>query len=208
MSEDTKYQGRVLYTIGHSHLEMEAFTGMLKKHGVQAVADVRSAPYCRWAPHFNREKLSGALKTAGFDYVFLGDQLGGRPRDPGVYSGGRVDYRKLANAPYFQEGIRRLIKGSEKYTIAVMCSEKDPVNCHRALLIGRCLERLEVPVRHILANGSVETQADMEGRMMRGLRLPESDLYASREDLLERAYETKESEIAFHSTEGEDYGER
>lgn len=141
-----------LFTVGHSSHDPATFVGLLRAHGVDALADVRSVPYSRRHPQFRRDALAATLKTAGVAYVFLGAELGGK----GVWD--------PASAA-FQAGLDRVRDGMTRHTVALMCAEKDPLTCHRFGLICRAL-RGEVAIVHILADGSLESQADAEARLM------------------------------------------
>jgi uncharacterized protein (DUF488 family) len=150
-------------TIGHSAHSLEAFVGLLKQHGVTAVADVRSVPYSRFNPHFNRKALEQSLVGHGIKYVFLGRELGGRPEDPSCYEGRRVQYARLESTEAFRNGIERIIRGTGEHRIALMCAEKEPLKCHRALLVARALAARGVGVEHILPDGRLEShQATMD----------------------------------------------
>ena len=157
----------VLYSIGHSSHLWEEFVSLLRLHGIAVLVDVRSQPYSRWAPQFNRETLARALEQEGIRYVFMGDVLGGRPTDPSLYQaapeddahGPRPDYERMAALPAFQEGLRKLIDLAAQHPAAMMCSEGDYEHCHRALLITPHLLARGVRVIHIQPDGStVEAQ--------------------------------------------------
>ena len=126
-----------IFTIGHSTHEFKRFVALLKHHGIGAVADVRSTPYSRWQPQFNREELTDALKKHGISYVFMGKELGARSDDPDCYDQGRVQYRRLAGTELFRSGIDRVLDGAHRMSIALMCAEKDPLECHRTILVAR-----------------------------------------------------------------------
>ena len=98
----------IVLTVGHSNHPLETFLALLRQHGVTVVADVRSAPYSRFNPQFNRKALEGSLETIGMEYVFLGRALGGRPDDPSCYEDGRVRYDRLARTPLFREGLEQV----------------------------------------------------------------------------------------------------
>jgi uncharacterized protein (DUF488 family) len=150
-----------IYTIGHSNVPASRIVELLQGHGVEMVVDVRSAPYSRWNPQFNRKALEETLREAGIGYAFAGEYLGGRPQDPSCYRGGTIpkekaDYPKLIDPQavmsksFFQVGIRRLLEYASQRRTAILCSEKDPEHCHRTWLIGRYLEEeLGVEVVHI-----------------------------------------------------------
>ena len=186
-----------IFTIGHSTLQFDEFVELLRRHSVTAVADVRSAPYSRFNPAFNREVLQTSLRESGIEYVFLGGELGGRPKDPTCYENNRVSYVKISQTPLFHAGLDRLLQRREFHRIAMMCAEQDPVACHRALLVARVLASRAVPVVHIHADGSLETHAVAETRLLRILGLPAEDLFRTREELLVEAYALQELRVAY-----------
>jgi len=165
-----------LFTIGHSNHSIEAFIALLQQHGVTALADVRSHPYSRYLPHFNQTPLKTALFDAGIRYVFLGRELGARPSDPTCYVDGKALYERIASTELFSQGIQRILKGAETYKIALMCAEKDPITCHRAILVGQHLREFTLDIHHILRNGNLETHQHLEERLLElhGLKQPES----------------------------------
>lgn len=184
-------------TIGHSNHSIAEFIKLLQKNSVTAVADVRSSPYSRRNPQFNRVALQHSLQNAGIAYVFLGQALGARPDDPGCYENGRVRYGRLATTPAFRAGIERVRQDAASQRIALMCAEKEPLDCHRTLLVSRALEAAGSPIAHILADGSLEMHADAMTRLMRLAGLPEGDLFRSREELVEAACAWREARIAY-----------
>ena len=186
-----------IFTVGHSTHALEDFVSLLKQHGVDAVADVRSVPYSRWQPQFNRENLAEALRSRGIAYVFLGKELGARSDDPQCYENGRVLYRVLAETPLFQSGIKRVRDGSKSRRIALMCAEKDPLDCHRTILVARELVASGVEIAHILENGSLEPHGETMKRLSEQLRLPAQDLFLTPEELENRAYAAQEQRIAY-----------
>ena len=186
-----------IFTVGHSTHALEDFVSLLKQHGVDAIADVRSVPYSRWQPQFNREDLAEALKNRGIAYVFLGKELGARSDDPKCYENGRVQYRSLAETPLFQSGIKRVRDGSRHRRIALMCAEKDPLDCHRTILVARELVASGVDVTHILDNGSLEPHDETMKRLSEQLQLPLQDLFLTPKELEDRAYAAQEQRIAY-----------
>jgi uncharacterized protein (DUF488 family) len=183
-------------TVGHSTLPYERFLSLLRGAGVTAVADVRSAPYSRQFPHFSRDELCERLRSDGISYVFLGKELGGRPSEEKFYSEGVADYEKMAQAPEFNKGQDRVIEGAKKHRIALMCSERDPLDCHRCLLVGRALARRGVRVGHILSDGSVVRHEQIEDRLLE-LAGRTDDLFATRSELLAAAYRERARKVAF-----------
>jgi len=157
-----------LFSVGHSNQELPRFVALLRGAGIAAVADVRSSPYSRRLPQFNREPLRNALKDIGIVYVFLGDLLGGRPEDRGLYdSEGRVDYERVRETADFRRGLTRLLRGLERHTVAMLCGEDDPLDCHRGLMITPALKGFGPPPLHLRKDGSVETTEAMERRLLR-----------------------------------------
>jgi len=160
-------QGLEVYTIGHSTLEMDDFLRLLKENYIQVLADVRSQPYSRFNPQFNRDSFKHAMTYTEIEYVFAGDCLGGRPTDPTCYKDGavsegkvdylkRVDYREVMKRDWYQRGIERLLQIAGDCRTAIMCSEEDPAKCHRHHLITQTLLERGVAVWHIRSDGRVE----------------------------------------------------
>ena len=187
---------RIVLTVGHSNHTLEAFVALLLQHGVTALADVRSAPYSRFNPQFNRKALDASLEAVGIRYVFMGRALGGRPDDPSCYEDGRVRYDRLAKTPLFREGLERIVDGAERQRIALMCAEKEPLDCHRTILVGRSLAERGVAVAHILADGALEPHDETMARLLDSAGLPRQDLLQSREQLIEEALAHRERRIA------------
>ena len=187
----------LVFTVGHSNHPLEHFTGLLRRHGVTALADVRSKPYSRINPQFSREGFKEALKAAGVTYVFLGKELGARTDDPTCYEDGKVRYDRLARTDLFQDGLARVREGSVKYRLTLMCAEREPLDCHRTILIAKHLAQSGVDVQHIHADGRLESHTDAMTRLTRMLKMPEQDMFRSREDILEHAYRRQEDRIAY-----------
>lgn len=180
-----------VYTIGHSHLEMAQFVKLLEKHDISAIADVRSHPYSRYVPHYNRENLTESLKESGVHYVFLGKELGARQEDDRLYdTGGKVNFDKVSQTESFRSGLARVIKGAQSHKIALMCSEKNPLDCHRTHLVARNLVEEGVAVSHIMEDGRLENHADLIACHLGN----QSDLFMSPEDAF---YQKKGGDIAF-----------
>jgi len=170
---------------------------MLKRAGVTAIADVRSSPFSHRVPHFSREELRVALKAEGIKYVFLGKELGGRPRVSKLYCEGVADYEKMALEPDFHKGIERVISGAQEHTIALMCSEHNPLDCHRCLLVGRALAERHLSVGHILNNGKVVEQREIEEKLLSFFGGTSDDLFAKREEQLAKAYRLRAKNVAY-----------
>jgi uncharacterized protein (DUF488 family) len=188
----------MIYTIGHSKHPIDGFIALLQQHGVNALADVRSTPYSRFNPQFNKDRLQTALAAAGIRYVFLGEELGARSKDPSCYDEeGRVSYAKLALTETFRKGVERLLTGLQQHRIAIMCAEREPLDCHRTILVSRELEKAGVPVTHILHDGSLEPHHQAMRRLASDLKLTSTDLFRTPDELIEDAYEKQGSRIAY-----------
>lgn len=145
-----------IFTIGHSNFTAEYIIDLLKRHGIEVLMDVRSVPYSRHNPQFNRESFQEVLASVGIHYTYAGQQLGGRPDDPTCYEGERVQYKRIMDKPWYQEGIDHLIKTASDQRVAIMCSEEDPLQCHRHNLIAQTLLARGVTVWHIRGDGRLE----------------------------------------------------
>ena len=186
----------LIYTIGHSNRELTDFLTLLIQHGITAVADVRSRPYSRMSPHFNTKPLAKSLGQSRIAYVFLGQELGARTPDANCYIGGRVQYDMLARTASFQEGLGRIEKGALKHHIAVMCAEKEPLACHRSILIARHLVYRGLQVKHIIDGSVIEDHEASVLRLLSALQMDEIRMFP-RSELIELAYERQGAKIAF-----------
>jgi uncharacterized protein (DUF488 family) len=186
-----------LLTIGHSTQSWEQFLELLLRHRIEAVGDVRSSPYSVRFPQFNREILDRALRGSNIRYVFLGDELGARRTERECYVEGVARYERIAGTDAFRAGLDRIRVGAERFRVALMCAEKDPLECHRTILVCRHL-RDEMEISHILGDGSIEPQASAETRLLAEEKVHDEDFYASREELLASAYDRRAIKIAYH----------
>jgi uncharacterized protein (DUF488 family) len=184
-------------TIGHSNHTIERFIELLCQHRVTAVADVRSSPYSQMHAQFNREAFAAVLKQEGIAYSFLGRELGGRPADKNCYENGRVQYRRVAATPIFRLGLERIVAGVQSYRIALMCAEREPIECHRALLVAPELEKAGITVFHVHVDGRIESHSDAMGRLLDLFRLADEDLFRSRPELIEEACYRQQERVAF-----------
>ena len=188
---------RFVLTIGHSSHPLDTFVALLRRHGVTAVADVRSVPYSRFHAQFRRKSLEEELTARGVRYVFLGRELGARSEDRSCYEGGRVVYGRLARTRLFGKGIERVLQGAKEYRIALMCAEREPLECHRAILIGQHLAERGVAVKHILADGALEPHEETMNRLLDSLKLPRDDLLQSKPELIREALRVQGDRIAY-----------
>ena len=189
----------MIYTIGHSIHSIEAFIRILKAAGVTAVADVRSAPYSRYQPQFNRDALEKSLRGAEIEYVFLGVELGGRSPNESDFEDGRVVYSRLRQRSEFDKGLERVIAGSQKFVLALMCTEKEPLDCHRTLLVAQALTEQGVEMSHIHSDSSLETHDAAIQRLLKMHKLDEEDLFGSHHELVSEAILKQEQKIAYTS---------
>ncbi len=152
-----------IWTVGHSNHALPDFVALLRKERIRFLVDVRSFPYSRHAPQFNREDLQEAMRHESIGYLFLGETLGGRPtRNEDYDDEGHALYWRMARHPEFAAAIDRLIAGVREHRIALLCSEADPEACHRRLLVGKVLADRGVELRHILRDGSVRAETAVD----------------------------------------------
>lgn len=189
-----------ILTIGHSTHALEAFVGLLQRYEVTKVGDVRSTPYSRYTPQFNRESLSNGLAAFGLEYVFFGLELGGRSDDPSCFENGRIRYDRLSATDRFQQGLKRLICEATGGRIALMCAEKEPLECHRTLLLAPALEANGVAVEHILADGGLEAHGAAVERLV-AIHGDEQqgELFATVGDRIELAIAKQAERIAYRN---------
>ena len=196
--------GVPLYTIGHSNRSIEEFVTALKGHGVDAVADVRSQPSSQRFPQFSQNALKVALQDAGVAYVYLGQEFGARREEPECYVGGQVQYELVARTEAFNRGIDRIVRGSDRYTIALMCAERDPLECHRTIMVCRRLWQCGFDIKHIVDEECLELQSEADLRLCREEKInPEqSGLFASVGNPLAQAYAKRGAKIAYEEEAG------
>lgn len=188
----------VIYTIGHSNHEVGKFVQILHNRSIQLLADVRSIPYSKRYPQFNKGTLKNALINAGIKYLFFGKELGARPKDRKYYIDGKVSFKELRSSSLFKEGISRLLNEAIKYNTVIMCSEKEPINCHRAILISRALTEEGVPVKHILSETETLDHLEMEEDLLKKFKIQETlfDTKSSKKSNLNEAYKRQEEMIS------------
>ena len=183
-----------LFTIGHSTHSFDQFLALLTGAGVETVADVRTAPHSRFCPQFNKARLDEALRAAGLSYVFFGKELGGRPADPLLYRDGVADFERMAESAAFREGLKHVIAEVRTHRLALMCSERNPLDCHRCLLVARALAGRGIAAQHILPDGRLVSQTQIEEQLLAG---GEDDFFAPREERLAAAYRKRARKVAF-----------
>lgn len=186
----------LLYTIGHSNHGARDFLALLERHGVTAIADVRSVPQSRFNPQFGRKALERTLEERGIAYLFLGEELGARSADPACYRDEKVQYDRLARSAPFQRGLEGLREATARQRLAVMCAEREPLECHRAILIAPQMVASGIAVEHILADGGLETHEQAIERLIRQLGLAQ-DLFQTRDALIAQALSIQGERIAY-----------
>ena len=188
---------KTLLTIGHSNHGLNDFMNLLSTNKIELVIDVRSAPYSKIYPHFNRESLESSLTKNSIKYLFLGDSVGGRSNSIDDYSNGRVVYKKLAEKKEYISSINLIISLSSQHKAVLMCSEKEPLECHRTLLISRSIEASKVKVLHIHRNGKIESHEEAIERLLRIWNLDSPSLFGKDIERIDEALFKQESKYAF-----------
>jgi|SRR5579863_2776819 len=194
------------YSIGHSNIPAERFVAMLCAAGVSAVADVRSVPASRFCPWFSAKNLAPLLAQNQFIYLPYGAALGGRPQRSDLYCDGIADYEAMARQPEFETGLQRLIADGARYRaagrsighICMMCAEREPLDCHRCLLVARAVAARGFAIGHILHDGKIEPHAAIEQRLLKAEDDDGSDLFATgQQDRLAAAYRRRARAVAY-----------
>ena len=190
-----------IFTIGHSNHSLDHFIELLLKHRLSTIADIRSSPYSKYSPHFNRDELDSALRNANIDYMFLGKELGAQRSEGDCYIDGQAKYDRIAHLPAFRHGLEIVLQRVENCRIALMCSESDPITCHRTILVCRELKKIcpDLEITHLLGDGKVERQEMSEKRLV-NLHKLQPELFGdltSTSALIEKAYDLQAEKIAY-----------
>ena len=193
-----------VYTVGHSTHSWAEFVKLLLRHRIDAVFDVRSAPFSRYATHFNYDQLRQSLEIIGIAYEFLGDELGGRPADRSCYdSEGQVRYDQVAATDFFDEGIGRVVRRADECRVVLLCTEKEPLDCHRTLLVARELKERSVEVDHILWDGNLENHSTSMDRLLDLFNLSHlGDMFQSKDDTIGNAINLQAKKVAHVNVRG------
>lgn len=159
-----------LYSIGHGNKKISDFIDELKSFGIQYLLDIRSKPYSKWSPQFNKTELDVELSKNGISYVFVGDTLGGLPEDRSCYdNNGKVVYDLIKEKEFFKKGLERLVIANEKsIKLAIMCSEAKPEECHRSKLIGQELLKNNISINHIVSTHKKKSQQLVMNELTKG----------------------------------------
>jgi uncharacterized protein (DUF488 family) len=186
-----------LFSIGHSNIPAERFIALQQGAGVKTIADVRSTPFSRFCPWFSAKNLAPLLAKAGIGYAFYGAELGGRPSDPELYRDGVADFEAMARQPAFHAGLDRLVAEAARGPLCMMCSEREPLECHRCLLLARALAARGLTVGHILHDGSIEPHAVTEQRLVALDREGDSLFVTGQQERLAAAYLRQARAVAY-----------
>ncbi|MCX6930251.1 MAG: DUF488 domain-containing protein [Verrucomicrobia bacterium] len=191
MRTDTWGTWGTLFTIGYGARTLEQFLAALKANRIEYLIDVRTAPYSKFKSEFSKDLLQYHVERAGLRYLFMGDTLGGQPKDPACHTDGKVDYDKVRAQPWFQKGLERLRKAFEhQHRVALMCSEGRPEQCHRSKMIGEALAAAGIPICHIDEDGGLLTQAQVIERLTKG----QLDLFGPASFTSRKRYAPREGE--------------
>src|SRR5580700_11050905 len=191
-----------LFSIGHSNIAAARFIALLRDAGVGAVADVRSTLFSRRFPWFSGKNLAATLAQHGMTYLAYGGALGGRPRDAALYCDGVADYEAMARSAEFQIGLDRLLADAARARVCLMCAEREPLDCHRCLLVARSLAERGFTIGHILHDGTVEPHAATEQRLL-ALTGANNDLFVTgQNERLAAAYRRRARTAAYRATAG------
>ncbi len=186
-----------LYSIGHSNIPADRFVALLQSAGVDAIADVRSVPFSRFFPWFSQKVLAARLAEAGIRYAAMGEALGGRPRNDRLYRNGVADYEAMAAQPEFLRTLESLVASTARSRICLLCAERDPLDCHRFLLVSRRLAEHKLAIGHILHDGAIEPHDTAEQRLL-ALDDKGCDLFAAGQaERLAAAYRRRAQAVAF-----------
>jgi len=191
-----------VYTIGYSAYSVAEFIAVLKRYGINAVADVRTLPYSHYRPEFNQNSLAEELRRNQINYVFLGQECGARPPEQSCYVNGQVSFTTLSQTKRFIDGLKRLQNGAKRWVIAIMCAEQDPICCHRYMLVARelCKYCPDIEIVNILADGKLESKNETETRLLQLHKLDQEEFPGFGRSFTERlseAYAKQGERIAY-----------
>ena len=190
-----------VFTIGHSTHTIVNFINLLNRYGIPLVYDVRSQPYSKYNSQFNKDSIKKALSGSGIEYLFLGKELGGRSKNTSCYNDkGKLQYHLLAQESLFNEGLEKIIIEIKKRSVALMCSEGDPLKCHRTILVCRQLYQTlpfsKDNIQHILPDGSLQTNTEMEKSLLDKFKIF-PDMLRNEEECITEAYNRQAQKIAY-----------
>lgn len=197
-------ENSIIYTIGHSTHHADYFLELLREHGVNCIIDVRSVPASSYNPQYNQEPFKNFLKNNKITYLHFAEEFGARRTQPELLDEkGKVDFEKVRKSWPFQNGLKMVMHGIKKGDVmAIMCSESEPLDCHRFSMISVGLEEDEFEVKHILKDKSIKTNEELKDELLNKFqnKLPQKDLFnpnITKEDQLKVAYRLENQEIGF-----------
>ena len=199
----------MIYTIGYADYNINDFVGVLLKYNISILFDVRSIPFSRYYSDFNKEQLCRVLLNNKITYIFVGDKLGGKPKNSKLYTNNIVDYNKMLLDDHFKNGLDSIVENQQR-NICLMCSEKKAINCHRSILLGRVLSNLGLSVLHIEKDIPLLSQKDIE-QELKNIYFPDggqTSLFDENEDyefLLNKAYMEQNKKIGARNNENDIY---
>lgn len=197
----------LLYTIGHSQHEFRYFSDLLKTYEINYLLDVRSTPYSKYAETYNKERLNSLLSAKGITYSFMGKFFGARSNNAELYNDeGYLDFEKVSYSDLFIKGMESVNLGLKRgNNIVLMCTEKDPIDCHRAIMVARAFSLKGIDVKHILPNGTYQTQQELDERLLdkyfpnrTQLSIFNYDKVINDEENIKLAYREQNKEIGYH----------
>ena len=188
------------FTIGHSNHSIKDFVTIVKNNHINCIIDVRSSPYSAYSSQFNREYLNEYLKRESIRYIFMGDSLGARYENKNLlFSNGKVDFSKVRLTQEFINGIKRVIDGLQKgFRIALMCSEKNPFDCHRFVLVSKGLQDEGIEIQHILPERIV-SNIELEDMLFEKYKISKCDLFHTEKENLELVYKKRNADIGYNA---------
>ena len=196
-----------IYTIGYSSFKIEDFIQILKNNNITCVIDVRSNPFSEYFQDYNKDILEKKLKKENIMYRNYKKEFGARQEEPSFYPKGYLDFDLFTKTEQFNEGVLKIAKGIEMgFSFVLMCAEKDPITCHRNIMVAKAFKERGYNIKHILFDGSIESQDDIEKRMIKEY-FPERNQMAlfdenkSDEDLIKASYNKKNEEIGYRIAE-------
>jgi len=180
-----------LFTLGHSNHPIDRFMALLQGAAATAVVDVRSQPFSRRYPWFSANRLRDRLERDSISYLPMGDVLGGRPRDPALFRDGIADYEAMAGTVEFRAGLDRVVAETKRFRMCLMCAEREPLDCHRCLLLAPAFAARGLRLGHILGDGRIEPHADTEARLLAEGQSDADDLFEDPRVRIESAYRAR-----------------
>ena len=196
-----------IFTIGYTAFpNHNDFIATLKRYNISCVIDVRSYPVAsQFYAIYSKYTLEPLLKNHSIIYRNYANEFGARQDNREYFmKEGCLDFKRFAKSEEFLSGIEKVKKAlSLNYNLALMCAEKDPIDCHRAIMIGRALDLLGFDIKHILTDGSLQTQKEIDYRLLKFYHLDESSLFQMKDELIDEAYIRKNIQIGYRGKEEE-----